>query len=116
VDLEQRLALRRAGALLVALLQLRQRQAEAAGELLDGVAEADLVVQLEELEDVSPDAAAEAVEVALLAVDVERRRLLAVERAQPLVGGAGLLERDVVLDDDDDVGVVLQVVDEVLRV
>ena len=38
--------------------------------------------------DVAADAAAEAVEEALLAVHVERRRLLAVERAQPLVAGA----------------------------
>jgi hypothetical protein len=73
-------------------------------------------VQLEELEHVAADAAAEAVEVALLAIDVERRRLLAVERTEPLVGGAGLLERDVILDDDDDVGVMLQVVDELLGV
>jgi hypothetical protein len=73
-------------------------------------------VEFEELEHVAADAAAEAVEVALVAVDVERRRLLAVERAEALVGGASLLERDVVLDDDDDVGVVLEVVDELLGV
>jgi hypothetical protein len=71
-------------------------------------------VQLEELEHVAADAAAETVEEALVAVDVERRRLLAVKRTEPLVGGAGLLQRDVVADDHHDVGVVLQVVDELL--
>ena len=103
------------GPLLVALLELRQRHPEALRELLHRVGKPDLVVQLEELQHVAADAAAEAVEEALVAVDVERRRLLAVERAQPLVGGAGLLERDVVADHHDDVGVVLQVVDELLR-
>ena len=115
VNLEQRLALRGAGALLVVLLQLGKRHAEALREQLHRVVEPDLLVQLEELEDVAADAAAEAVEEPLVAVDVERRRLLAVERTEALVGGAGLLQRHVVLDHDDDVGVVLQVVDELLR-
>ena len=113
VHLEQRFALRGAGALLVVLLELGKRHAEPLRQLLDRVREADLLVQLEKLEDVAADAAAEAVEEPLVAVDVKRRRLLAVKRAEPLVGGAGLLQRHVVLDDDDDVGLVLQVVDEV---
>ena len=67
-------------------------------EQLHRVGEADLLVQLEELEHVATDAAAEAVEEALVAVDVERRRLLGVERAEALVGRARLLQRHVVLD------------------
>ena len=89
VHLEQRLALRRARALLVASAsQLRHRHAEPLRQHADGFGEADLLVQLHELDHVAADAAAEAVEEALLAVDVERRRLLAVERAQPLPGRA----------------------------
>jgi len=42
-------------------------------------------VQLEELEDVAADAAAETMEEALIRVDVERRGLLVVKRAVPLV-------------------------------
>src|SRR5207302_8969983 len=61
------------------------------------------------------DAAAEAVEEPLVTMDVERRRLLAVKGTEPFVGGAGLLQRHVILDHDDDVGLVLQVVNEPLR-
>jgi len=52
---------------------------------------------------------------AFVAVDVKRRRFLAVERAEAFICRAGLLQRDVILDDDDDIGLVLQVVDETLR-
>ena len=115
VHLQQPFALGGAGPLLVVLFELRHRHPEALRELLHRVLEADLLVQLEKLEDVAADAAAEAVKEPLVAIDVERRRLLAVKRAEPLVRGAGLLQRHVVLDHDDDVGVVLQVVDELLR-
>ena len=49
---------------------------------------------------------------ALVAVDVERRRLLLVERTQSLPRRARLLERHDVADDRDDVGLGLQVVEE----
>jgi hypothetical protein len=71
-------------------------------------------VQLEKLEDVTTDAATEAMKEALVAIDVKRRRLLAVERAEAFICRARLLQRDVILDDDDDIGLVLQVVDETL--
>ena len=58
------------------------------------------------------DAAPEAVEEALVAVHVERRRLLAVKRAQPLPRRPAALERHALLDDLHDVGVRLEVVDE----
>ena len=38
-----------------------------------------------------------------------------MKRAESLVRGARLLQRHVVLNDDDDIGVMLQVVDELLR-
>ena len=56
----------------------------------------------------------EAVEEPHVTVDMERRRLLAVDRAEALVRRARLLQRYVVLDDGDDVGVMRQVVDELL--
>ena len=115
VHLEERLALGRVGALLVALLHFGKRHPEALREQLHRIGESGLLVQLEELEDVAADVAAKAMEKTLVAVDVKRRRLLAVERTESLVGRAGLLQRHVVLNHDDDVGLVLQVVDELLR-
>jgi hypothetical protein len=76
---------------------------------------ADFFVQLEELEHVAADAAAEAVEKAFIAIDLKRRRLLAVKRTQTFVIGARLFQRYVVLDHDDDVGLLLEIVDESLR-
>jgi hypothetical protein len=65
VDLEQRLTLRRARALLVALLELRDRDAETLRQLLHRVGESELLVELEKLDDVPSDPAAKAVEEAL---------------------------------------------------
>jgi hypothetical protein len=76
--------------------------------------EAQTLVQLDELEDVAADAAAEAVEEAALAIDVEGRRLLVVERTQALVGAADAAQRHRLLDDLDDVGLEAQVVEEAL--
>jgi hypothetical protein len=53
------------------LLGFRNGQAEAARELAHGFRKRKLVVQLDELDDVPGDAASEALEVALVAVDVE---------------------------------------------
>ena len=105
VDLEQRLALGRARPLLVARFHLGQRDAETLRELLHGVVEPELLVQLEKLDDVAADLAAVAVKEAFVAIDGERWRLLGVERTQPLVVRAALLQRHVVLNHHDDVGV-----------
>ena len=75
---------------------------------------ADLLVQLEELEHVAADAAAEAVEEPLVRVDVKRRRLLRMERTETLVRRARALQRHVLLHDLQDVGLHAQVVDELL--
>ena len=104
VNLEQRFAFGSARLLLVALLQLGQRHAEPLCQLFHGVLKADLLVELEELDDVAAGAAPEAVEESLVPVDLKRRCLLPVKRAQSLVGRARLLQRHVVLDHDDDVG------------
>jgi hypothetical protein len=69
-------------------------------------------VQLDELDDVTANAAPEAVKKPLVPVDVERRRPLAVKRAEPLVGRPDLLQRHVVLDHQDDIGLVFEVVNE----
>ena len=115
VGLEQRLAVALALGILLAVLGFGDRHAGARGELPDGFGKRDLVVQLDELEDVAAGAAAEAVEEPLVAVDVERRRLLAVKRAEPLPRRAAAPQRDALLDDLHDVGVRLQVVDEAGR-
>ena len=58
--------------------------ADPVGEQLDRLDEADVLDLLDERVDVAALAAAEAVEVAVVGPDVERRRLLVVERAQAL--------------------------------
>ena len=74
--------------------------ADPVGEHLDRLDEADVLDLLQERVDVAALAAAEAVEVAVVGPDVERRRLLVVERAQPLQRvGAGAAQLDVVADD-----------------
>jgi hypothetical protein len=81
-------------------------------DALHGLREADLLLKFHELEHVAADAAPEAVEEPLLAVHVERRCLLAVERAEPLPRRARLPERDMVLHHPYDVGLQPHVVDE----
>src|SRR5262249_44084529 len=111
---EQRLALGTARALLVGLLfDLGQCDPEALRQMLHRIEESKLLLQLEKLDHVAADAAAEAVKEALVAVDVERRRLLTVKWTQPFVRGSRLLQRHVVLDHDDDVRLSFQVLDEV---
>ena len=70
VHLDERLALRGDLALLAAAFQFGDRNAEATREHAHRFVEADLFLQLDELEDVAADAAAEAVEEALVRVDV----------------------------------------------
>ena len=111
MNLQQRLALARVGLVGLAA-RLRHGQPELLRQQPDGLHEADPFVQLDELDDVAAHAAAEAVEEPLLAVDVERRRLLAVERAQALVRAPGLLQGHVFLDHLDDVRAGPQVLDE----
>jgi hypothetical protein len=55
------------------------------------------------------------VEEAFVAIDLKGRRLLSVKRAKSFVIGARFFQRHVVLDDDDDVGLLLEIVDESLR-
>ena len=116
VHLEQRLAQRRVAprVVAVALGRLGQRDAELLREHPHRVLEADLLVQLEELEDVAADAAAEAVEEPLVGIDVERRRLLGVKRTAALVRRARALQRHVLLHDLHDVRLQAEVVDELL--
>ena len=97
------------------LVGLGQRHAELLRQHPHRVLEADLLVQLEELEHVAADAAAEAVEEPLVGIDVERRRLLGVKRAEALVGRARPLQRHVLLHDLHDVRLQAEVVDELLR-
>ena len=67
-----------------ATLLVGQLHAELLGEPLDGLAEAEVLDLLDERDDVAALAAAEAVPGADGRADVEGRRLLVVERAQPL--------------------------------
>ena len=74
--------------------------ADAVGQHLHGLDEADVFDLLDEGVDVAALAAAEAVEVAVVGAHVERRRLLVVEGAQTLERvGSGAAQLDVVADD-----------------
>ena len=81
-------------------LGVAQGDAVAAGELLDRLAEGEVVDLAQEADDVAALAAPEAVPGALGGADVERRAALVVEGAQALEAAAARgLERDVVADD-----------------
>ena len=96
----------RAVARRVALL-VAQLDAVLVGQPLDGLGEAEPVDLHQEGDDVAALAAAEAVEEPAAGVDVERRGLLVVERAQALQrAAAGGAERDVVGDDLVDPGLL----------
>ncbi len=112
MDLQHGLALGRVGVRVAAAHLLGQLHAELRREMLDGVDEAQLFLQLEELEDIAAHAAAEAVEKSLVAVDVERGGFLGMKRAEAFVGRARFSERHVLLHDLHDVGLHAQVVDE----
>ena len=115
VHLEQRLAAGVGGRVALGIGGLGHLDAEALGEQPHRFGKRKLLVQLDELDDIAPGAAAEALEEPLVLIHVERRRLFVVERTQTLVRVAGLLQRDDVLHDLDDVGLRLEVVDELGR-
>ncbi len=71
----------------------------AGGEDLERVGERHVVTLHDEAEDVAAQPAAEALPALASRGDVERRRLLTVERAETLVGAARLLQLNRVLDD-----------------
>ncbi len=78
--------------------------AGAAGQLLQSVAELDVLDPHIEGEGVAAFAAAEAMEIARLGKDDEGGRFLLVEGTETLVGAPGLLQLDVLGNDVDDVG------------
>ena len=88
MHLQQGFPLRGVGMRFASTDLLRNRNPELRGEVFDGIDEPELFLQLEEFENVAPHAAAETVEEPFVAVDVERRALLGVERAEALVGGS----------------------------
>jgi hypothetical protein len=92
VHLQQRLALRRALATVVGGFELGNRDAESRRKQLDGVGKADVLLQLDKLEDITAAAATEAVEESTVAMNGERRRLFTVKRAQSLVVCPRLLQ------------------------
>ena len=112
VRFQQRLAVPVRFRVFLAVFPLRDGQPESRRQLPHCLRERHFFVQLDELDHVTADAAAEALEVALVAVHVERRRLLAMERAQAFVRGSCPAERDALLHHLHDVGVRFQVVDE----
>src|SRR5262249_40706398 len=116
VRLEQPLAQARIPSRVVRRLAFRlgNRQSELPGEQPDGVLEADLFVQLEELENVAARLAPEAVKEPFLRIDVKRGRLLRMKRTESLERAAGSLQRDVLLDHLHDVRLQADVVDEAL--
>jgi hypothetical protein len=78
--------------------------------VLDRVDETELFLQLEKLEDVASDSAAEAVEKPFIAVDVKGRALFGVERAEAFVGGPRFSQRHVLLHNLQDVPMRAQII------
>jgi hypothetical protein len=115
VHLQQRLTFDGVHPMLVARVQLGQGHAKSLRQQLHRVLEADLLVQLEKFEHVATDAAAKTMKESLVAIDVERRRLLRMERTETFEGRAHLLQRHVVLHNRYDVGMTSHIVDEGLR-
>src|SRR5215218_4746811 len=83
-----------------------QLDARALSELLQGLAELDMLDTHVEGEDIAAAAAAKAMEIARFREDDEGRGLFLMERAETLVGSPGLLELNVVGDEVDDLGAV----------
>ncbi len=98
VDLEHALAI-------VAALLPRggQGNTEPRREGLDGLAEVQLVVELDELEDVAAGLAAEAVEQLALGIDRKRGRFFLVKRTEPLEPATRPLQGNVIRDDLNDI-------------
>ena len=85
------------------------------GDGADGLGEADVLHLHDEGEDVAFLVAAEAVEVAVGGVDGEAAGLFFVEGTEAgVVLGAGFAQLDVVADDADDVGLLLDELGEVV--
>ncbi len=106
-------SLLRPAELLGAEVALLDRHPGAGCELLDGVDEGQALELGEEAEAVAARATPEAVVDLLVRDDVEARRLLLVERAQPDVAVAALLELHAPLDEGDEVGPRANLVDQV---
>ena len=103
------------GFVFTAVASLGQGDAKLLREHLDGVLEAHLLVKLQELEHIAAHSTAEAMEKSLVGIDVERRRLLRVERTEAFVSRARAFQRDVLLHYLHDVRLQLQIVNELLR-
>ena len=78
---------------------LRELDAGLLGQSLERLAEIEAVPAHQEGEDVTALTTAEAAPRLAVGADDERRRLLRVEGAEPLVGGAGALQCDRLADD-----------------
>ena len=115
VHRQQRLPLALRGRVAGRIVRLRHPDAEALRQGQDRVRKGQALLELDELDDVAAGPAAEAVEEPPVPVDGERRRLLGVERAEPLVAGARPAQRDDLLHDLHDVGLRLQIGDEARR-
>ena len=109
VDLDQAAALLRLPRLFRrGVRDFRHRDAELLGHHAHGLGEGDVLDLLHEAEDIASGIAAEAVEELVAGVHRKRRRLFLVEGTQPLVIlRAALAQLDVLADDADDVGLLL---------
>ena len=86
---------------------LAELDAGALRQAAQRLGEVDRVALHDEVEDVAAPAAAEALPGLARRRDRERRRLLAVERAQALEGGAGLAQLNGLADQVDEVDLLL---------
>ncbi len=115
VDVVERLATRRGAAIGGGVALVPHGDARLLGQSLDRLGELEMLDLAEEADGVAAGAAPEAVVDALGRRDRERRRLLGVKGAQAAERVVpGLLERQVLRDDLDDVGALAHRLDVVL--
>src|SRR5215212_4252555 len=86
--------------------RIDELDARSLGELLQGVAEFDMLDTHVEGEDIAAAAAAEAMEVSRLGEDHEGGGLFLMKRTEALVGPPGLFELNVIRDQIDDLGAI----------
>src|SRR5262245_60509058 len=110
MHLQQRFPQPHVASRLVAVDDFRDREAEFLGEHAHRVLEADLFMELQELEDIAANAAAEAMKKSLLGIDMKRRCLLPMKRTESLVSPSRTLQRYVLLDDRQDIGLKPKVI------
>src|SRR4029079_2147261 len=108
--LQERVAVLLALGVFLRLLRLRHRQSKAPRQQPDRFLKGHFFKELDELDDVAADAAAETMKHTAIGVEVKPRRLFTVKRTESFPFRPASLHRHAFLNDLHDVGVRLQII------